>query len=787
MLLSNFRMTTPFFRALPLALLFLVGTQAAMAAPNIISENLTGSGSFTPGSIITFSANTTNVGTDMTTQNSYKFRKVSGSAAANYYDQVRKDNYLYVGTYGGAEIRIFDISYEASPNLVASYTLPNQVAFPNGYISQLEISGNYLYVGGNRVTGYLQLAVLNISNPTIPSLATTVDTMLYSFGADNSSNCGNNDIKGMKIDNNRLYIVGGNGSAETFCIYDISNPASPSFLSDLQIPGFTSTLDVAGNFAYLAVGSDGNSTFEGVITVNISNATNPVIANQLAATGVGQASAVNNVKVNGSTLFLGGYGALGGLRIYSISNPASPQFITSMASMPQSYGLSINLPYLYLGNASGFNVIDVSNTAAPIHKQTVVVSNWHYSSDFTTNVVYTAGLNGLQTFKPYLRARFCIDNPNCGTSGASIKIATMNPLIANASVATSTTWVATLGAHTITYCSDYNDASNNNFDGVSESNETDNCSSYTFTVSNPVPPTVTFDAQVNGGAWSTSDIGVNPSDSINVRWSSTNATACTGTGFNTSNTTSGIVGVTTPAPNTSTAFGISCAGSVSVSDTLTVTTRQLPNFSQPAIFYTLSAGFSSTTGAYDSLLVTFNTTNTGGSNTTVAANYQVQFDNGRNGYEPPPYSGSLGQVAAGDTVTRNETIPGPIFMGNNRIRVFVDSSSAVTEVNEADNERVRDIVVSPQNPGLSITADRTLVQNGQIANIQWSTAIQYPTLLCQVSGPGVNLSPSATSGNADTQAIRAKSEYIFKCTETVTGTVWNDSVMIESQGKLEEV
>ena len=310
--------------------------------------------------------------------------------------------------------------------------------------------------------------------------------------------------------------------------------------------------------------------------------------------------------------------------------------------------------------------------------------------------------------------------------------------------------------------------------------------SHVITIQLPPAATALIEAQINGGGWTTSDQTVNPGDSVTMRWNSSNATTCTGTGagFATGNNISGTDGVTTPAPNTASTFSVNCTGPGGASsDSIIITSRQLPNFTTPLITYNPLA-FNTTTATYDSMEIIFQTSNNGGSDTGVSANYQMQFDRGSNGYDVTT-NGSLGLLAVSASVNRTETVTN-VPLGNNRIRVTVDSTNAVSEVNESDNVATLDIVIPPPNPGINITADRTQVRSGETVTLTWTAALVYP-MNCRVFGPGVNVNPSGLNGTQLTQPITAKSEFTLSCTEPVTGTVFTDSVVVEAQGKIEEI
>ncbi len=213
-----------------------------------------------------------------------------------------------------------------------------------------------------------------------------------------------------------------------------------------------------------------------------------------------------------------------------------------------------------------------------------------------------------------------------------------------------------------------------------------------------------------------------------------------------------------------------------------------PNFNEPIISYTPSAGFNAATGEYDSIDVTFQTTNNGQADTTSSANYQFQFDRGSNGYEVTT-TGSLGLLNINQSISRTETVSGGITFGANRIRVFVDSGNNVDESDEADNVRVLDFTLGPPNPNIELNADRLLVRNGEKVTLTWNTKVSFP-MTCQVFGPGIttiNFDPSVNgaTGNQQSGQINAKSVFTLSC--VVAGTTFTDTVTIETQGVIEEI
>jgi hypothetical protein len=306
----------------------------------------------------------------------------------------------------------------------------------------------------------------------------------------------------------------------------------------------------------------------------------------------------------------------------------------------------------------------------------------------------------------------------------------------------------------------------------------------------PPAPVATLEASVNGGAYSTSDQTVDPTDTVRLRWSNTdNGASCaassnpSGLGFSASGA-SGFDDVTTPTPGTSADYTVTCTNVTGGgSDTLKVTTRQKPNFNKPNISIGNPGNFDPVTGKYGYVDVIFATQNNGGSDTKADAPYQVDLTGltSLTGIIP---SGLTNVVAGFNKTVR---FNGPITFGATTVGVSLDTTNAVPESDETDNNNTAVLTIPPPDPGLTITADRGRVRNSETTTIRWNIGTSYAGLVCQVTGPSLNLTNAPASGSRTTQPITAKSEYTYTCTETTTGTVFKKTTVVETEGKLEEV
>ncbi len=314
---------------------------------------------------------------------------------------------------------------------------------------------------------------------------------------------------------------------------------------------------------------------------------------------------------------------------------------------------------------------------------------------------------------------------------------------------------------------------------------------YTINIDNAPAPIATLSASINNGPFQSGDQTINPGDSVTMQWGSQNAATCTGTGpgFDTSNSPSGQDGVTAPNPNTNTTFEAMCTGGGGQDGaTITITTRQLPNFNQPLVTISSLGTFDPATATYSYVDIYFSTANDGGSDTRSSAPYSVELT-GR-----PTQTGNIPSGLTPGPAGFNATvrIPGPITLGSAPVKVSIDTPIAtggsVAEVTEgeADNTNTATLAVPPPDPGLTLTSDRGRVRLEETTTLRFRTTISWSQLSCRLTGPGIN-EAVPISGTRNTLPIFAKSEYVFSCVDGITNTKWSKTVSVETTGTIEEI
>lgn len=211
------------------------------------------------------------------------------------------------------------------------------------------------------------------------------------------------------------------------------------------------------------------------------------------------------------------------------------------------------------------------------------------------------------------------------------------------------------------------------------------------------------------------------------------------------------------------------------------------NLTTPNVSHTLGT-FNSTTNVYDSVTVRFTTSNDGGLSTVVNPQYRMRLDRGGDGSFEVTQTGAIGILTNGAVSGLLSQTFTNVPFGANLVEVAVDEPNQVTEGNEADNVRSYNFggMIAPPDPGLSITSDRSQVRQGEKVWITWDTTLTY-AMNCRITGPGMNINPSGLSGTRETGGVNAKSEYIFSCTEPITGVTFTDSVFVETTGRIEEI
>src|SRR5262245_11775920 len=148
-------------------------------------------------------------------------------------------------------------------------------------------------------------------------------------------------------------------------ILDASNPAAPSDLSLLSLPGFAYGVELAGERAYVSSGPLTGGTDGGLHVVDVTNPMQPTLMGSLTLPGeiARDAAAVGGLAyvVTSSTSQVAG-----SLHIVDVSDPAQPITVASLALPYRASDVAISGGLAYVANGtSGLTIVDVSNSATP--------------------------------------------------------------------------------------------------------------------------------------------------------------------------------------------------------------------------------------------------------------------------------------------------------------------------------------------------------------------------------------------------------------------------------------
>lgn len=272
------------------------------------------------------------------------------------YGQARgtlKDgNIIYIAN-GTAGLTIVQIGYNGLLTKIGSYPLVN-----GGRARSLVKINQYLYMAC-RSEG---LIALDVSDPASPQHVYTYDTP--------------DQATFLTLHGTTLYLSDRNNLQ----IFNVSNPQSPLWLSQLQAVTEFEHVVVADGIAYIA------GYYSGLFTVDVLDPVNPSIIQR--ASGVGALWAVEKF---GNYVFTGGEGS--GLRVFDVTDPYNPFLVTSL-DLPSSSDLPTTMDqppfhmkvlgsYLFIADGDhGIQVVNISNPEIPVIETGSAFDTPGYAFDF---------------------------------------------------------------------------------------------------------------------------------------------------------------------------------------------------------------------------------------------------------------------------------------------------------------------------------------------------------------------------------------------------------------------
>lgn len=293
----------------------------------------------------------------------------SYALSAGAYALTVSGNYAYVSTEEGG-LSIINISTPSLPSTVGAYTPSSS---DKQSPTQVLLNGTKIYIAGEE-----RLNIINVSSKTSP-------TKLGSFDTDSSYN-----VYGVAVKGDYAYITG-----QALEVLNVSDASDPSQVISYNTSGFSQSVVVSGNYAYIGTLYDGlqvillsdfssygsyepsvffgygltvsgnilyvaNGT-SGLSLLDISDPSSPSAEGSYNTSG----TAVN-VAVSGNYAYVAD--DTKGLQIINISNPSSPSLTKNYPTLSKANAVVVSGNYAYVAEDSHLEIINISTPSSPSFK-----------------------------------------------------------------------------------------------------------------------------------------------------------------------------------------------------------------------------------------------------------------------------------------------------------------------------------------------------------------------------------------------------------------------------------
>ncbi|MFW6125016.1 MAG: LVIVD repeat-containing protein, partial [Pirellulales bacterium] len=265
-----------------------------------------------------------------------------------YGDVWGQGNYAYIGSFQGSGVGIFDISVLGSAALVAHYNPAS-----GGQFKDVKVQDGIGYFASDNGGG---LHIVDLADPASPTLLSQIT----------SADSGYDSIHNVFIDGDYLYEA--DSRTKRVKVFDVSDPTAPAFVRNIVTTDsrFIHDITVADGRLYTS-GWGGTTDIYDITDVGTSA---PAL---LGTVSTGSNSHSNWPTPNGQFLVSARELSDGDVRIYDISNLASPSLVASLTAA--SLGIEAFSPhnpivmgdFLYISwYQAGLQVLDISDPANPL-------------------------------------------------------------------------------------------------------------------------------------------------------------------------------------------------------------------------------------------------------------------------------------------------------------------------------------------------------------------------------------------------------------------------------------
>jgi|GEM_PF-6789978 len=256
------------------------------------------------------------------------------------YDIELKGDYAFVACRMGG-IQVFDVKNPSSMRYLATYDTTEQA-------TGIAVNGNIL-ICCNRTVG---VETIDISNPKRPEFIGKIKTA---------------EAQGAKSRGNYAYI--GEHYKKVMTILDISDPAKPTPVKSVAVPGNAWGVAIKGDYAYVVHGHGGH----GVSVIDIREPENARLVISYAIPSGNEARSPDcwEVQISGNKLFFAnGYD---GVYVFDISEPEKLKLLTSYTDVNYAHDLAITDDLIILADyKNGCQLISAPGLAGTQHVETGV-------------------------------------------------------------------------------------------------------------------------------------------------------------------------------------------------------------------------------------------------------------------------------------------------------------------------------------------------------------------------------------------------------------------------------
>ncbi len=293
--------------------------------------------------------------------------------------------YVAAGTDG---LQVLGVADPTHPVRLGGWTYTNlNLGFARGvqFVDPYAYVVNQGYYDGQKYLG-AGLVVVDVGNPANPARVGGVDTQGFALG--------------IQVVGNHAYVAEGSEGLE---IFDVGNPAHPVRVGGHDTIGDARGVSVAGNLAYVAADR------AGLQVMDVNNPEIPVRVGEYKTPGV-----ASGVQVVGSYAYVAD--SFAGLVVVDVSNPANPVRVGGYDT-GVAYGVQVVGNHAYVASSTGLVVLDVSDPANPMAVGAHMTGDTYGVQAMGNHAYLVDEIDGLQILESRLGYPQTLDwsgNPNPG-------------------------------------------------------------------------------------------------------------------------------------------------------------------------------------------------------------------------------------------------------------------------------------------------------------------------------------------------------------------------------------